>query len=977
MSNVKDHLSIKDKDKSSFKISDLDPLQAGESYELTYKMNITESDNNDGVELIGNTAKSNNCHDDCLIYISKQMVQKSGEVTGDMIKWTVNVNEGEQDLSSYQFTDEIPDGYHLTEGVIVKDKTDWREVPELETGKANDTSISIDVSKVPASRKNHKFQIIYWTNTNDPAVIGETQTITNVAKMKKDGQSYEYPGSVPYQPYTTSKSLEKSTVDGDELINNWQSSLTLSGRSVNEFTYKDTIKNGVDGNNNDLGNDSHYTYADQLYKEISKNILLIQEINGNSGAHKEWKTNTYHNGSDYSWELTCYDASGNKVNNTDQHTHVKSFEVKVTTNKTSVKPTKFTIKYTTIGDISNMAAQEKRDFYNDSEFEKYNHNSTVVPKAHTDSSYTNQKIIEKQASVKGDAGTYQDSLNTKYDELEKSDGKKILHYRIIVDVKEGQTGDLTIKDKLPEGLTYKRGSLSGRFYKSMWDLQDKNYNTKGYDLSDNAYKPAVVESKDKDGNTILTFTIKDGYELSGVKDQRIALDYNVIVSDDPFWNNVKNDSKSYSNYAEWNKADTTQTTTVDRTFDEVSKSVKQLKGKDKRWTNQLVYNLPINPAGKDLNKNGDTLSLVDTLNVPSGVSAYLDLNSVKLYQYDWLNNDHIGDEIDKSLYSFTYDAQSHKITMEVPDEMGLVLTYKYNIDPGSVIEPKVTNSAELGGRYTASTKETSVKVEQASGSMESTSFKIKKVDAKDYSKALAGATFEISKVGKDKGSSYTTNDKGEIETRSLERKVLYQVKETKAPDGYMLNKNTFYVMVIGDEDGASLSDTYEQGLYDQLDSSTQTLVGGKDNITFVGNQGATLLVQDTPSNINIDKSWVDPDGKAITPGASSIHFYLYRTHKILSSVNVNLTINYKDNSSWTNHQSYTIDSGTVMTVRVDNEYDGGTITDQDGHDHGQSYDIGPFTKDTDVTINTTAWHVACDYTKPQLRPDYKNAIIVP
>lgn len=978
-------LDIENDHKPNFTLKDLDALNAGESYELTYKMNLKEKEDNDGEELLVNGIKDKHSSTEIPISVSKKMSRKEGEVKGDKIRWIVYVNENERDLSSYVLNDKLPAGYHLTEKIKVEDETSGGEVKDLESNSnAGDQSIKIDFSKVSNDRKNHKFKITYWTNTKEPDVIGKTMTIENTAESTDDkGHNYNAHAKVDYQPYHLNKNLSKQTVKGDNLISNWDVDLKLSGHVFDYFIYKDTIQNGIKNNTDDLGPDSHYTTAKKLYDEISKSILLKQDINGESGRNVQWKTNYYQVGNDYEWTLSCSDKNGDPIANTNQTAHVKSFTLLIKPRNNKVKPTEFKLAYTTIGDISNMADKEKRSFYNNGELANYfvdgHEKSIVVPHQEKESSYTKEKAIEKLASFTGVRLSYQESLEGNLDDLKTSDHNKIIYYRIILDVKDTTTGDLTIKDVMPQGLSYKSGSLKAHFYYSDDNLQDENWNDHQYKFSSGKYKPKIKISDGEQGKTNMEITILDGYEKSGVQEQRIAIDYCAIVKDNDFWNNMKNSTKIYSNTAYLNSVWSTQKTTINRDVNVIGKSVKQLSDETgKKSTNVLAYNVPINPSGKDLNDSGDTLTLADQLTVPSGVSAYLDLNSVKIYSYDWSKDNKIGTEIDHSLYSFTFDEKTHKMTLEIPDEMGLVLAYNYNIDPGNISSPIISNRVDLGGLYHAH-KDNSFKVESASASIGRRVLNINKVDAKDYSKFLPGAIFTISKrVGDDwQSKDYTTNEKGQINIDTLIPKALYKVEEKQAPDGYTINKNAYYVMAIGEDDNASLSDTYEQSLYDQLDQRTKELVGGKQNITFVGNQATTLLVADTPTNITIDKSWVDQNGKPTNPGAQNIHVNLYRTKKILPSVKVNFTIRHTDNAGWIQYKSLSIEKGTSIKVRVESEYDKGTILDAKGNDLGKSNTIGPFNEDTDFTIYTTSYGLAYDYKEPQLQPDYKSGIIAP
>src|SRR5699024_5086646 len=54
----------------------------------------------------------------------------------------------------------------------------------------------------------------------------------------------------------------------------------------------------------------------------------------------------------------------------------------------------------------------------------------------------------------------------------------------------------------------------------------------------------------------------------------------------------------------------------------------------KRPTGRIKYTVSINPAGEDLNKGSNTLTLKDKFSGPDNLQAMLDIESVKLYRYD-------------------------------------------------------------------------------------------------------------------------------------------------------------------------------------------------------------------------------------------------------------------------------------------------------------------------------------------------------
>lgn len=927
---------------TNFTLSDLPELKAGESYELNYKVNLTETANSNGNVKINNSASDNKQTSNSNIEVSKAMVSKSGSQDGNRIIWKVFINEDRHDLSKYVFSDKLPEGLELTAPAVVKDVTNsWNEIKELENTQSGDKTIKIDFSKLSSKDKTHEYYIEYYTNGRVSATPGNTEKVLNTGVLTDGSHDYESSTSVGYQPFSVSKTPNGYSVDGDHLINKWKANVKLSGQSISEFTYKDIIENAKDSDNKDLGKDSHFTTASQLKKEIEGSIKL-KSNSGDISAN------------DYSWELKCFDANNGVISNDDTSKHVKSFtlQFKKKDNK-DFKPTEMNISYTTTGNISSIPDGKEWKFGNNGKLNTVDGKTTTVPENHQEISY--KKQLEKQASVTNEPKSYQDAGEVNYDQLKEENGKKFIYYRILLDINKGQQGDIVVTDTLPKGLKYVDKSLYGKFYGGEWDLKDENYNNNSYDFRKN--EPSISTISNADGTTTLTMTVNKGYEMQ-YNDQKILLCYKAYLSDDL---ETIYPNKTYENTASWNGSTTTQKTKV--IVDEISKKGTQLKDSNGQWLNQISYNLEINRTHKDLNSMGDTLTLVDKLNSPDGVAADLDLSSLKLYQYDDTKDKNIGDPIDNSLYTFTYDKAKHEISMELPDEMACVLVYTYNIDTGNLANAQdIKNDVKLGGKYSKSST-TEMKIADASASIAYKKLKIKKVDSKDYTKSLKGAKFKISErvnsEWKEVEKDLTTDDQGEINITNLGSEKLYKIEETDAPDGYEVNKTPYYAMLLPGEN-TSLSNDYISRFYGNLNQDIKNCAS-QDKITFVGESGATIIVPDTYTKLTVDKSWVDKNGKSTTPG-SSVKVKLYR----YSKPSVKVTIKHNE---WEKTELF-IAPNTSVTIKITSRDDSATIKDGNGIDHGKEYTIGPFTKDTEVRISKS-WSTDYYYTSPQINEKNK------
>ena len=997
-----DQLSITDNgdDKQKFTLNNLTKLEAGESYELTYKVNIKEKDDSNGETKVGNYAQDGLYRGGYIeINPSKKMISKSGKQILDRIKWNVEVNEAQQDISNFHLIDNLPENYHLVDNIVVQDEdSGYRRVNVLEAqkedaNKSGTKKVDIDFSKVPSDKKQHKFSITFWTNTVESDIPGKVETVKNEADFIGNEHTYKGTAKVSYQPFGVNKSSDdgKNTITGNQRTNHWNVNVKFSGYHIDQFTYKDVIGNAKDENGNDKGADTHYAIAATLFDEIGKSIDLKRYTDNNYGSDSKEYTKKYVasepnkiNG-DYQWILTCYDANGKQVDNTDKTTHVKSYTLQIKTNNDDVKPSDLDISYTTIGDISQMKEGESWKFNNTGKFDSYNNtkNDTNHPSRVNDneqsSSYKNERLIQKLSSIdppikKDDPNSYQihdfkESLNADYSKMSTDpNGNKILYYCILLTVKPDykETGDTTVTDVMPKGMTYVEGSMIGHFYGNDWWLLDSNGK---YTFKDN--EPTVSASKEENGDTKLTIKIKKGF-TNGQK-QIIVLNYKTTVSIED-WLDMNVEHKTYRNTASWDGAQTTQNTTVNREVKNINKTGVQLTDSKGNPLNKISYNVPINPAAKDLNVHGDTLTLVDKLTAPGGVSAYLDLNSVKLSKYDESKPNAVGEKVDSSLYSFTYDEKTHEMSLEIPDSMGLVLTYNYSFDPGSYPAnnngsgPNISNEVELGGRDKIPFNSI---LQQGQISIVSQDLTIKKVDSKDYSKSLESATFSAYQLINNKWEevklkSDTTDENGEIKIQSLAVKTLYKIEEKSPPKNYSKNPKVYYAYVT---DNKSLADNDKEKIFNSFDSSIQNAIGSKDNITFVGKQGAMIVVPDDYTKLTVDKTWVAPDGTATKPGAQKVTAHLYKYIKTKPSVDV--TFRFWHGSNQPETEILTIAKGTAITVTLPTWANTDTFKDKDNHDYGKAYTTPVLDQDTQIDLYTGVWKdsYSFNYTKPQYQID--------
>ena len=924
--------------KATFEIKGLPKLEAGQSYVLTYKMNLnddTSTPSNGEVDvgnsITGTSGKDSNS--DYKTYSSSTMIEKGGSLFYDEINWNVLINRDKRDITKYQFTDTLPSGYTLKDGIKVyylddKNNDHPVEVKDLETAQAGSDHMSIDFSKIDLSLKNKVFKITYKTNAPDVNEGDDPVTVSNTGHLHGDGHSYESKGNVIVSPPDISIKKDKAgdpTFNGNKAIYNWNVQIGLTGKPITGFTYKDVISDAKDKNdtNQDLGSGSHYATAKNLYETFDhSDVLKITKANDDGSA------TTYKVGEDYTWSLTCYDADHNKVNNDNDSTPVKSYELKIMAyHKEKFKPTNFQFSYQTYGDLSSLTKGRTYQFKNTGYIIEHN-GETVSNKDNSgEYEYKYERSLEKLASKDGSATSYSsDHLTIDYPNLK--DGN--IFYRLMLKLDPNQKGDITVTDVLPKGMSYVEGSMNVRFYKSDYDLAKSNYNwqvRKKYGFSERHYdfgvdQPSIDVKEQKDG-TLLTFHIKDGYEAD--QEQRIAIDYLANVSNDSDWKNMTITNKDYTNSASWGDTTSQQTTTIKRPVKVVNKGVKQLTDKNGKLTNKLEYSVDLNPGGLDLDPNNDLVTLNDQLKVDDGVKAYLDLENVHLYKYDSNKTDHRGAEIAPSTYSLTYNENTHQITMEFPDQMPCVFVYQYTIDKGNNDTAKVSNEANINGKNDDSSYKT-FQSEKASATLSGSKVTITKVDAENNSILLKGAEFSIAKRDTENKkwvsltpqdvssmSRLITGSDGKISLTRLTKGILYRVTEKQAPDGYKKLDHPYYLMI---PKGNDISATALDKIYNDLDDGLKKDPNfNKTDIHLYSETGGNLLVTNDYNRLTVKKNWLNKDGTIGKAGANSVNMTLYRYKK--GTKFVKMTLNLIDPNGKTETKTFIVDQGTTFTVYWD------------------------------------------------------------
>lgn len=871
---------------NSFTIDNLPRLEAGESYEVTYKATATP-DNVDGSGSLTNSVKGTSGETSretsTTITISNSMIYKYGGYdynTGKM-NWTITINPDKKNIGGYTLTDKIQDGLTLPSSFTLK--------------KSDGTTEKIKLPYTFPEGSQDTYTIEYQTDAPE-----ENGNVNNTAYFSKDDKSYKSGTTVGvwHRDWGLTKTGSSQSVsnDGKILTNKWQAYITLPDKEITSVIYSDVIKNGTSSDDQDF-NGEHYAILSKLRQEILANIQL---------KDKDGKVIP---NSDLNIAMKFYSDEEKRNEVTNDKAHVKAFEVIVKREDGSsfIGQSLNISSYSTIADLSDT--QEGIDYYFS--------NKGIVNNKESEASvhYNKPKKLVKQGygQVNGSQNEKYSSgrVNTNY--LSRN-GK--LYYRIIFT--PDSNNEISFTDTLPKGTKLVETALRSDYKtNTRKDNPAKrsspeavyyfNDNWEQYcdgDQNNTDISKYFRYSYDQSTNKV-TFTFMPGYNKTDGDWQTnrnhpngaIAVYYAVDITNDEFWNDLKNESKEYSNLLEYEGKEQRQETKVERKTQVVSKSGKQIKN-----TTKIEYTVNINPAGKDLDPNSDRIVLKDVLDSYQ-YSAYIDASSLKLYEYDSESENHRGKLIDSSRYQVQMDTQNNVLTITLPDELACVLVYQYDFDVGNAATPRIKNKIELQGE-SSSNDETVIDTTHSEAGVVRGKMSIFKVDSKDYSKTLPHAKFTLYVFNPDtkgwdiirNGNSkeFETDNNGEISftgtniDRFLSAFNLYKVKETKAPDGYELNEKPYYFSIYQADQGKTKQDAIEQ-----MNSRGISIPGidlYKDVLFVPNNKEVSMYIPNDSNSIYVKKVWVDSENKEITNHPDSINVRLMQNIKTPTGVNVRAKI---------------------------------------------------------------------------------------
>lgn len=367
---------------------------------------------------------------------------------------------------------------------------------------------------------------------------------------------------------------------------------------------------------------------------------------------------------------------------------------------------------------------------------------------------------------------------------------------------------LNIVDSLPDGMSYVANSAKFTLVQNPYDKHTGLHRGSEAETVVDS-QPLVTDSVKSDGNTV-TFSIPTT-KLEGYAGY-VKLTYQTAVKRgelDTSTNEVKftNSARAESGSKKFDSgsgAVTIKNNVIEKTGEQVDNS------------NRIKYTIFVNESAVDLKSGAGVLELVDTMDtkctlVPSTLKVYERVNNdwSKLADKDYSSK---MEQVNNESGSCT------RLTLNVPDEKYLKVEYKVipSGNPGNKVP--LSNIAMLTGvKDGSATDDQTWEIKKASASAGGNGYGITmtKYDAQQVGATLERAEFTLYSVNMDqvatvgiekartKFEAVPTDANGKIsfgaEGKAMVNCVLYQLVETKAPDGYAAAAPT-WIMLKGNAD---------------------------------------------------------------------------------------------------------------------------------------------------------------------------------
>ena len=277
---------------------------------------------------------------------------------------------------------------------------------------------------------------------------------------------------------------------------------------------------------------------------------------------------------------------------------------------------------------------------------------------------------------------------------------------------------------------------------------------------------------------------------------------------------------------------------------------------------KLPFTITVNELNEDLLKNSDTITLVDEMQSP----LRFDPSSIQITDKNGKVVTNISPKIETT-------STGEKMTLTIPDNQKYTITYKATLNAPPDTPISVNNAAYWYGHSKDVAKienaNVTYHVESTASTKNSPVLKVEKLDKDNTTKTLAHAVFTVQKAvydttnkqwKADSTEKAYTAESGEDgfatfgKTETLAYNTVYCLKETKAPDGYVLDSTPKYV-AIAQKIGELGKETYPEELTTWAEQGVDVYyLGSTYSYTMYNQKGS----------ITLDKRFLYSNGQEIS-----------------------------------------------------------------------------------------------------------------
>lgn len=306
---------------------------------------------------------------------------------------------------------------------------------------------------------------------------------------------------------------------------------------------------------------------------------------------------------------------------------------------------------------------------------------------------------------------------------------------------------------------------------------------------------------------------------------------------------------------------------------------------------KINYTITVNPLSQNLPSN---IQDVNYLTVVDEIGSNLELDADSIYA-----TDKDGNSVD---ITRSFDAKTNTLEITVPNGKKVLIYYTATVKSGPSTPVTLTNTVYWKSYSHSSGKNDVIQnytyTLNAGGTTTSTekpTLTIKKWD-QDTMHPLANVVFEVYECVLENGEIKATNssisksgktiEDGTLSFPGMEFNTIYEVKETNAPEGYIKDTNSYYIMYVN-EKANNYSEEYVNACKQQ------------SNIKIVYEASEfKLQIYNAQKGITVQKAFVnDAAGTSHLPMSGTYWFALYADQKATGKPLEKVSITYQPNDT--------------------------------------------------------------------------------